>query len=209
MNFLHMQKENMDKLLDNIYKKFFLRDVISIFMCGFLFLLAMLMIYGEQIKQIKDITFNPIVRKILINKDNELSLFSYGLLIGVSYALGLIINWFRDFVQFKWFYNKTNKKSNYGENVKDYREKVDKFDKNNKDSTEITGNFERMIVIFQVTGNFTLTIILCIIIWLLSLIPLVRPYIPYSVIILFIAALICFSFFKFKEHITYLEEKSK
>ena len=118
----------MDKLFDfnNIYRKFFLRDVLSIFTPGLLFLLAMIMINGEQIKNItKNIECNSIIRKILINKDNELSLFSYLLLIVVSYVLGLLINWFRDYVQFRWFYNKQDKKSKYRENVKDYRKKVE------------------------------------------------------------------------------------
>lgn len=162
----------------------------------------MLMIYGEQIE---NITSNCIVRKILINKDNELSLFSYGLLIGASYVLGLIINWFRDLAQFNWFYNKTNQKSKYRENVKDYWKKVKEFNKATKDSPDMADYFERMIVMFQVTGNFALTIILCLIsllIWDLTLCKL-TIIVPVGFVIAY------FSKFKFEEHITYLEEEIK
>lgn len=207
-----MKKEIMDKLFDNIYKKFFLRDVVSIFICGFLVFLALLMRYGEQIKQIRDIALNPIVRKILMNKDNELSLFSYGLLIGLSYALGLIINWLRDYAQFRWCYNWcciTPQKSKYSENVEDYRKKIKEFEKASKDTPNMADDFERMIVMFQVTGNFALTIILCIIsIWDLLLFEFTMFFVIIIALICSAIALTCFSIFKFKEHITYLEKYS-
>ena len=202
----------MDKLFDfnNIYKKFFLRDVLSIFTPGLLFLLAMIMINGDQIKNItKIIKCNHILRNILVNNNNELSIFSYLLLIGVSYALGLIINWFRDYVQFRWFYNKQNKKSTYRENVEDFWKKLEEIIY--KDPTDIADYFERMVVMFQVTGNLALTIILCLIsllIWNLSLCKL-TIIVPVVFVIALIYFCLSFSFFKFDEHITYLKNKVK
>src|SRR3989304_1183093 len=170
----------------------------------------MIMINGDQIKNItKIIKCNHILRNILVNNNNELSIFSYLLLIGVSYALGLIINWFRDYVQFRWFYNKQNKKSTYRENVEDYWKKLEEIIY--KDPTDIADYFERMVVMFQVTGNLALTIILCLIsllIWNLSLCKL-TIIVPVVFVIALIYFCLSFSFFKFDEHITYLKNKVK
>ena len=70
-------------------------------------------------------------------------------------------------------------------------------------------DFERMIVMFQVTGNFALTIILCIIsIWDLLLFEFTMFFVIIIALICSAIALTCFSIFKFKEHITYLEKYS-
>ncbi len=170
----------------------------------------MLALYGEH-EAMQKITSNSILRKILMNNDNELSFLSYGVLIGISYAVGLIINWFRDMAQFSCFYNKTPcekfKKWVY-KNTEDYRGELDEFYKNNAHSSEKKDEFfERMIVMFQIAGNLAITAILCSITWIVSVeFSSVKPYIPYALLIFLVVALICFSLFKFKEHIRALKE---
>lgn len=191
----------MDKLFDNIYKKFFLRDILSIFMSGFLLLLALLMIHGNEIESL---TITPRIGKILITKDYEISIFSYGLLIGIGYAIGLIINRIREWAQCR----------RYQKNISTYNSDVKTFYKKFNSDSETKDDFERRIVMFQVTGNFAVAITFCLIVliifsfnWDLSLI---KSYIRYSgLITVFVTALICFSNFKYKEHLTYLKEAIK
>lgn len=191
----------MSDIFGNMYKKFFLRDVLSIFLCGLIFMLFISFIFKEAITKV----FNEMyyIKKICLTK-NELNIVAYLLLIGSSYAIGLIINQIRDWLQFKYLYKKKFKETNLRNNIREYnRDYIDFYEKSGiKEQND--EEIERMIMMFQFSGNYSLTLIFCFFTWVLSLIPIIKDITLYIIAGCFIIIAAIFSCIRFCEHIDFL-----
>jgi len=156
----------MDKILDSLYQKFFLRDVLSIIFCGFLVLTTFLTFVKLDI----NIGSYKYLVKIIFNDKWLFSFTTYFCITAFSYVIGLLINMIRDRIQFYFWGDETDfykKGWKHHKNLKNFYKKYIEFNKKMDNKAANENMIERISFMFQFSGNFALTIIICIIIVLI------------------------------------------
>lgn len=156
----------MDKILDSLYQKFFLRDVLSIIFCGFLVLTTFLTFVKLDI----NIGSYKYLVKIIFNDKWQFSFTTYFCITAFSYVIGFLINMIRDRIQFYFWGDETDfykKDWKHHKNLKNFYKKYIEFNKKMDNKAANENMIERISFMFQFSGNFALTIIICIIIVLI------------------------------------------
>src|SRR3989304_462298 len=203
----------MDKILDSLYQKFFLRDVLSIIFCGFLVLTTFLTFVKLDI----NICSYKYLVKIIFNDKWQFSFITYFCITAFSYLIGLLINYIRDCVQFYFWGGKTDfckKDWRLHKNIRTFYNNYVEFNKKIDNKAVNENMIERMAFMFQFSGNFALAILVCVLISLCSDSSFLLCRNPYLLIFALIMVLlsICLSIRKFIERNIYIQivlEKEK
>ena len=154
----------MEKFLDLLYNRFFLRDLLSIFSNGAIFLYALLNFF-DNIFNFK----NLLCKYQYLIHDDFLKYIIIIVIITFIYSLGLIINSVRDFVYFLIFYNKNKlklKRKCCSKKIKKcfltahsininryYKRKIRIYHNNELNFNYYKSNNDRLVIIFQTLGN--------------------------------------------------------
>lgn len=142
---------SISKLFDQIYKKFVLRDIVSILFCGFVLNVAVYKIIPDD--QIEN----------LLSGLNKQSIVVYVLIVIFSYITGMLINELREAILFYCFYPKVEgKERRLFKNMKNHYEKNIEIitDPKIEEGHSILDTIERQIVMLQATGNLGITLII-------------------------------------------------
>lgn len=133
----------MDGFFNNLYKKFFIRDVLSIFISGFIVLISLVHLFGGNAKMV-----------LLNESSDELTIFSIIVIIGISYLIGLLINAFRDLISFRCIYG-------LGKNYfLEYLEIKEKYYENTEKKEWIKDERERIVAMVHISGNIGVSVLI-------------------------------------------------
>lgn len=175
---------DLDKLLNNIYRRFFLRDIISIIFPGIIVLCSLVTFFPDD-------TVGLFVNYKFIKDSIENNTIFYILLASASYFIGLFINLLRDFL----IYHFLNKFFFKYASIEDYHLELMEFYviTETEKFRGVSESRERAIVLMQTLGNTCLAFIILLLI--------VKPELIWFIIIASIGFL--FSIYKYFELVTF------
>lgn len=176
----------MEKIFDLLYKRFFLRDFLSIGFCGFIVVLTIIYSNYKKIFNDTQITF-------LVGSTYSKSFMRMFLVLGLSYMVGLVIHILRDY----FTYRRCGHKHFYREKFRFYKREC-----NNKEL--FVDEFERIVTIMCMLGNFGISIIISVIIFVVNR----KVDILLGIGLVGLVGLVLFwlCWVMYRRHIDYLEE---